>query len=70
MTLTNKPTMKQPSRRKLLSDLLHGEHILTNCVNCDFFDQDKEVCKIAGNERPPAKVIVRGCDAWRMLIPF
>ncbi len=40
------------------------------CITCEHFNE-QEICKIA-NQRPPAKVIVYGCDSWynRDEIPF
>lgn len=39
-----------------------------NCVSCCNFNEGTEICKLA-NERPPARVIVAGCDSW-IDIPF
>ena len=40
-----------------------------NCMICDNFDQVKEVCKFY-NARPPAKIIVVGCEKFCADIPF
>lgn len=40
-----------------------------NCVNCDNFDESTEVCSLV-NQRPPAKIIARGCERWIVRIPF
>ncbi len=42
---------------------------IRSCCNCDLFNISTEVCKIAGS-RPPALVIVLGCDSWIEEIPF
>lgn len=40
------------------------------CVNCMHFDEQREVCKLAG-ARPPARVIAFGCDSFEEdNIPF
>ena len=39
------------------------------CINCENWDKDKELCEKWG-VRPPAKVIVNGCDDWFVDIPF
>jgi hypothetical protein len=40
-----------------------------NCVSCEFFDQNKEFCNLH-KAKPPAKVIVIGCDKYENEIPF
>jgi hypothetical protein len=40
-----------------------------NCVNCDHWQNDKQLCGM-WNSLPPAKVIVVGCDKHTDLIPF
>ena len=40
-----------------------------NCVSCLNFNQHDEVCEIA-KARPPAIVIVTGCEQWLDDIPF
>lgn len=40
-----------------------------NCVNCDHWQDDKQLCG-QYNILPPAKVIVVGCDKHTDLIPF
>lgn len=47
--------------------LRHGD--LRSCVNCDHFNEPDEVCALCA-ARPPAKVIVLGCDSWTEEIPF
>lgn len=34
-----------------------------NCVTCEFFDMSSEICALA-QKRPPAKVIVLGCENY------
>ena len=36
---------------------------LRSCLNCNYFSVEKEMCW-KYNQRPPAKVIAKGCDAW------
>jgi hypothetical protein len=40
-----------------------------NCVTCEFFDDKQELCTIF-KARPPATVIVKGCDRYENEIPF
>lgn len=40
------------------------------CINCDSWLQATEGCKKASGARPPAAVIVIGCDNWIEKIPF
>ena len=51
-------------------DVLEKEFPFQSCINCNFFS-DKEICSIF-NARPPAKVIVHGCERWedKDEIPF
>jgi hypothetical protein len=39
-----------------------------NCVTCEHFNE-KELC-LFYNARPPATVIVKGCDKYENEIPF
>lgn len=39
------------------------------CLNCDYFDEKAELCTKA-KARPPAQIIVLGCNLWTPLIPF
>lgn len=40
-----------------------------SCINCAKFSPHTEQC-LKFNEKPPAKVIVHGCQYWEMDIPF
>lgn len=44
--------------------------IYRSCLNCEHFNESKEICKL--NEmRPPAKVIAYSCELWEDIeIPF
>jgi len=43
--------------------------IFQSCVNCDNFNDEKEICNLF-KQRPPARVIAHGCEKWAELIPF
>ena len=43
--------------------------LLRSCVNCIHFNKD-ETCALAPGQRPPAMVIVLGCNKWEDDIPF
>lgn len=43
---------------------------IRTCLNCDSYIKDVEECKRAPGQRPPAIVLVLGCDAWIEEIPF
>ena len=51
-------------------DVLEKQYPMQSCINCDHFDKD-EKCKLF-DARPPAKIIVSGCEKWqdKDLIPF
>jgi len=40
------------------------------CLNCDEWDNETETCKLFGNVKPPAHIIVNGCEDHCFLIPF
>lgn len=42
---------------------------VASCWNCECFDKKSEIC-LEFNMRPPAKVIVFGCEEWEGEIPF
>lgn len=44
--------------------------LLRSCVNCINFQKSTEGCLIAQGQRPPAMVIVLGCNRWEDDIPF
>lgn len=39
-----------------------------SCITCFHFQEETEICNLA-HERPPAAIIVYGCEAWDG-IPF
>ena len=43
---------------------------LPSCVSCEHFDLEAQVCNKFNNIRPPARVIVEGCEAYEESIPF
>lgn len=53
-----------------LKHALRREGLLNNCTQCFHWDQKKEIC-IKYSQRPPAKVIVHGCENFELdEIPF
>lgn len=54
-----------------LRDIAAKNHIYTSCINCVNFREQSELCGLA-MQRPPARVIVFGCDYWedKDQIPF
>lgn len=52
-----------------LERIAKENHIYQSCVNCQNFNEPAEICKLA-NQRPPARVIVFGCNMWDGGIPF
>lgn len=46
------------------------DQVFRSCLNCEQFTADSsELCMLA-KARPPAKVIVYGCQKWEASIPF
>lgn len=44
---------------------------LRSCINCQNFSQQHEECLlVVPPTRPPAYIIVLGCDSWEHEIPF
>lgn len=43
--------------------------ILRTCLNCECFDPHGETC-LQFRVKPPAKVLVFGCEKWLPDIPF
>ena len=54
---------------KQIQDHLINSNFWTTCLNCDEWDSSNEKC-LTYDQRPPATVIVKGCQEWIMLIPF
>lgn len=54
-----------------LESLAAQRHPFKTCLNCDNFNEITEQCKL-WNSRPPARVIVFGCDSHddKDQIPF
>ena len=48
---------------------VHLDRQTRTCCNCLWFDDKTEFCKPA-NARPPARVIVAGCEKYEDDIPF
>lgn len=50
---------------------LERSYMYQCCLNCEHFKEKTEMCLLA-NQRPPARVIVYGCNSWQDLdsIPF
>lgn len=51
------------------TEFLMDNGYFTTCLNCDHWQDNPELCK-KFNQRPPAKVIVVGCEEHSDSIPF
>ncbi len=40
-----------------------------NCISCRYFNKETDVCGVY-KQRPPARIIVRGCDQHSEVMPF
>lgn len=59
--------------KELVKNLMEGFYdagMFRNCCNCDNWNEKAETCQVAGGKRPPAKVIVVGCEQHSAIIPF
>lgn len=71
----NTPKIR-PEAKDILTNIIKSaierEHnyLYQSCINCEFFEKD-ETCFLV-KKRPPAKVIVLGCERWmeKDSIPF
>ncbi len=45
---------------KAVRDIVKYKDAYQNCLNCEHFIEQTEICKLA-NARPPARIIVYGC---------
>lgn len=68
MKLTAQEILKFGNRQDLLNNLALGftaymmeQGYFSTCLNCHHWNDKKEICG-KWNARPPAKVIVSGCD--------
>lgn len=52
-----------------LERIAKENNIYKSCINCQNFNMNTEICKLA-NQRPPARVIVMGCKEWDGGIPY
>ncbi len=68
MSFDIKAKMRAEVRLAVL-DVLEKEHPLQSCINCEHFRKN-ETCGLYGI-RPPAKIIVYGCEKWTSdIIPY
>lgn len=58
---------RQELKKKQLEEIRGGKVI--TCTNCEDFDIKLDICT-RWNMKPPATVIVVGCDNWMDDIPF
>jgi len=62
----------EKQRNKLRSDNQKAQvdnFLWQCCLNCDQWEKDKELCQ-KWNMKPPAKIIILGCEDWEVSIPF
>lgn len=43
--------------------------VFRSCLDCGNFDEPTEICKLV-DQRPPARIIVHGCEQHTNLLPF
>lgn len=55
--------------RHLLHRALVDSCVVRSCLNCENFNPGSEICEV-GRQRPPAHVVVYGCPAWDVKLPF
>lgn len=61
-----------PTDEEIAKELLNivvRSRLRNSCVKCHNFDESNELCRLA-NIRPPAWVIVTGCEKFEEAIPF
>ncbi len=66
-------TLKFFLRRLISLALAPSEQITKSCLTCGYFNEQAEVCKKYGNQRPPARVIAFACEGYDDInndIPF
>lgn len=56
--------------RNFIIRAIDDGNIIRSCINCNHFREADEVCTMYGNQRPPARIIARGCDGHSKEIPF
>lgn len=63
--------LQQVISKPVVKALQEMDYPFQSCITCEHFDEKNENCKIV-NQRPPARVIVFGCDSWynKDEIPF
>jgi hypothetical protein len=60
---------KEPfATANLIHRFMVDRYAVSTCLNCTNFNEKEELCKKASS-RPPAEVLVYGCEAWDD-IPF
>lgn len=54
--------LQQAISKPVKAALQTMDYPFQTCITCEYFNE-QEICTVA-NQRPPAKVIVFGCDSW------
>jgi hypothetical protein len=62
--------LKNPKLRIEFQNSLIDNMIISTCTNCEDWNREAEVCRRFSNSRPPARVIVTGCEYHQFDIPF
>jgi hypothetical protein len=57
-----------PRLLERISNAIEAEGILRNCTTCFYWQDTSETCGLY-KQRPPAKIIVNGCESYDE-IPF
>ena len=51
--------------------MLDNSNVMRSCINCHYFAEHQgEICTMYNHQRPPARIIARGCDQHSKEVPF
>jgi hypothetical protein len=49
---------------KFIQENFERAEVMRTCLTCHFFLEKTETCSKFNNQRPPARIIANGCDAY------
>lgn len=66
--MTQQPKIRPEARSSLTNLIISAmerdhNYLYQSCINCEWFQEKTEQCFLV-KQRPPAKVIVFGCEKW------